>query len=480
MSLRRVLSIAIVGIFLLSVPAGAIDLTLRGEYDVELRTPPASDTLLPTRLQQQNLKLRLLASESGRWSVEFRNVADSSGTPGGTLAFRKLQYNARFVLTPLTVDVWSGYDVGASYVKSDPLKLLVMGSNGYEIWNMQNFASSPAADTVRVGTNLSVADVPVTLHYHQLQSSANRANLEGATEYGVGDDLKIGGLVRLGITDGSPSNPATHQVVGYAKYTVLGDLALGASVGARFGDGISGDNLAYGVSGEKPFAGGAAVVAASYTVRQENFYEPNAIDAGYQSGTNRFRNEGGVDADGTQEGSIIELIAAWKGAANAGRDLRVILHPTSEGELVQLKEPAYMGILRIMEDASPNPQRVIIGRAGAPLAPNLFGVVEARLVSDDDGVAQVGGSVGATSRTQVRGVVRYNLDGLGWNNWFVLGKVDNNSATGGTTDGSRTQLSAEVWYDAGKVQSVLGFSSTSGTDLPDPDNAVRLFFRLKF
>src|SRR5690606_14837497 len=104
----------------------------------------------------------------------------------------------------------------------------------------------------------------------------------------------------------------------------------------------------YGVVGEKLLADGAAVVTASFTARQENFYEPNAIDSAYQSGANRFRNEAN-SATGTGEGSILELIAAWKGKQNKDRDLRVILHPTSEAELAKLKEPAYMGIVRIME-----------------------------------------------------------------------------------------------------------------------------------
>src|SRR5690606_32259185 len=195
--------------------------------------------------------------------------------------------------------------------------------------------------------------------------------------------LRIGGLVRLGVTGDNPSSPSTHQAVGFVKTSVLGDLSLGASIGARFGEGISEDNLAYGVVGEKLLADGAAVVTASFTARQENFYEPNAIGSAYQSGTNRVRNEANSPT-GTGEGSILELIAAWKGEQNKDRDLRVILHPTSEAELAKLKEPAYMGIVRIMEDASPNRQTVVIGRAGAPLASNLFGVVEARYVSDED------------------------------------------------------------------------------------------------
>src|SRR5690606_17573149 len=212
----------------------------------------------------------------------------------------------------------------------------------------------------------------------------------------------------------------------------------------------------------------------------ESFYEPNAIDSAYQSGANRFRNEASSATEGTGEGSILELIAAWKGEQNKDRDLRVILHPTSEAELAKLKEPAYMGIVRIMEDASPNRQTVVIVRAGAPLASNLFGVVEARYVSDEDGVTSVGGSTGATSRTQVRGVLRYNLDHLGWENWFLLGMLDTNSATGGSTDGSSTRWSAEVWYDAGKVRSVLGFTSETATHRDNPTNSIRLFFRLTF
>lgn len=479
--MRLSVIIAILCLLIAATPVNAIDLTLRGEYDVELRSLDPEESLFPTRLQQQNLKLRLVGSESGKWSVEFRNVADSSGTPGGTLTFRKLQYKASFIMSPLTLDVWSGFDVGAGYVKSDPLKLVVMGSNGYEVWQMQNWASSPASDTVRVGTTLSVADTPVTIHYHQLkEDNAHRANLEAITEYGVTSDLRIGGLVRLGVTGDNPSSPSTHQAVGFVKTSVLGDLSLGASIGARFGEGISEDNLAYGVVGEKLLADGAAVVTASFTARQENFYEPNAIDSAYQSGANRFRNEASSATDGAGEGSILELIAAWKGEQNKDRDLRVILHPTSEAELAQLKEPAYMGIVRIMEDASPNRQTVVIGRAGAPLASNLFGVVEARYVSDEDGVTSVGGSTGATSRTQVRGVLRYNLDHLGWENWFLLGMLDTNSATGGSTDGSSTRWSAEVWYDAGKVRSVLGFTSETATNRDKPNNSIRLFFRLKF
>ena len=104
---------------------------------------------------------------------------------------------------------------------------------------MQNWASSPASDTVRVGTTLSVADTPVTIHYHQLKGdNAHWANLEAITEYGVTSDLRIGGLVRLGVTGDDPSNSSTHQAVGYVKTSVLGDLSLGASIGARFGEGI--------------------------------------------------------------------------------------------------------------------------------------------------------------------------------------------------------------------------------------------------
>ncbi len=149
--MRLSVIIAILCLLFAATPVNAIDLTLRGEYDVELRSLDPEESLFPTRLQQQNLKLRLVGSESGKWSVEFRNVADSSGTPGGTLTFKKLQYKASFIMSPLTLDVWSGFDVGAGYVKSDPLKLVVMGSNGYEVWQMQNWASSPASDTVRVG-----------------------------------------------------------------------------------------------------------------------------------------------------------------------------------------------------------------------------------------------------------------------------------------------------------------------------------------
>ncbi|MGI6083177.1 MAG: hypothetical protein ACOYEP_09925, partial [Limnochordia bacterium] len=92
----------------------------------------------------------------------------------------------------------------------------------------------------------------------------------------------------------------------------------------------------------------------------------------------------------------------------------------------------------------------------------------------------IAGVDGKDTRYQLRGRVRYNLNEVGWNGWFLLGIFDHQSTSDGNDTGSTRTLGAELWYDVGKVRVVTGLNSAKASNADKATNTVSAEFRLKF
>ena len=430
----------------------------------------SQEGVLPFTSFSNTHEFRFRASDSGKWTLHLDTAAS------GAIQWNAPKFRAQLIATPVTFDVWGGgYDLGAASVNTDPAALIVMGSAAMRPFAFGGMTNNVAAGQAKVRSTFKVADanIAAVVHYRNDQ----RTYLEAYGDYNL-DAATIGGIVRAGIDADEDLN--TTAVVGFVK-TEVGGVNIGGSAGARFGDSIDGDNVAFGIVADTKLQDGALVLQGEYVNRQKNFYDDLAHDAGYQNGTERFRNAYSSAADGKGEANLIRFTGTWLGEANKTRPLHNVLHATDYAVLTNLKGPAFQAIVQRTKDVSEEPELKLVARAGTRfLENNLWAVGELNMWKDEDGVGSIAGVGGKDTRYQLRGVARYNLNDVGWNNWFLVGKFDYSSTSDGDETGSTRSLTGELWYESGKVRIVNGFTSEKASSADKPTNTISAEFRLKF
>jgi len=446
-----------------AVPFSAVEI----ETNLKVQSN-AGDQLLPLSLNTESHTVRFRAQDSGKWILHLDAAASGNKA---AIGWNRPRFRAQLVAPPATFDVWGGgYDVGGA--QADAAELIVLGSLGTRPLAWGGMANAVPAGQMKIRSSFNVADTKVTAYVHQL---ATRTNLEAYADYKL-DAATIGGVARIGFEPDPDDN--TSSLAGFVK-TNLSGVDLGGSVGVRFGKSVSGDNLGLGVNAETKLQDGAMVLAGEFVNRQKNFYEPNAQDAGFQSGVERFRSTGGGAA--VVEGNLIRFTGTWLGEANKSRPALSVLHSTSEGTLTNLKGPAFQGIFQISNDGTPNAQTMVVARAGTRfLENNLWAVGELKVTKDDDGVGSIDGVAGKDSRTDLRGRVRYNFADAGYANWFALG-IFEASSTKDAADkvGSTNKYGAELWYDSGKVRVINGLTTSGKSSDTKRDNRLYAQFLVK-
>lgn len=459
------------------VPAAAINVNLEVESRVVLESYYKDhQQLLPVWIAVEESILRLRGESPGQYSLRLDGLMhfEKSGTPtfGDRLPFH-LQIHAR----PLSFDVWGGgMDIGSERVRSDPLSLLVFGSAGDRTWNHSGTANTSSAGRIKVATTVQLGRTPLDVQY--FYRALHTDYLELYTETPIGrSGSALGGMLRYAITHDPKESTLTPLIFG--KMSVFDNVTLSGSIGMRTGELVQDYNMAYGVRLDANLTPGATVISASYATRQKNFYDDLAQDASHQSGTSRYRNESSTAADGKERGSAFELMATWRGEKNRNRPLHEILHPSHAGHLARLQEPAYRVFVRLMEDGSKNVQTVAGFGAGAPLARNLYAVGELRYIHDEDGVNPVGG-VHTNARYWLRGRVRYNLNALGWNNWFLLGTADLKRAATDAEEGYENSLGIELRFATDKRRITIALTRQTASNKDRPTDVLSGEFALIF
>jgi hypothetical protein len=427
----------------------------------------ASDEgLLPFKSFSNTHEFRFRASDSGKWTLHLDTAAS------GAIQWNAPKFRAQLIASPVTFDVWGGgYNLGGS--KHDPAELIVMGSAGIRPFAWGGVVNTVAKGQTKVRSSFKVADANITTDVHF--RNANRTYVEAYGDYKL-DAATIGGVLRYGSDSDKDLN--TTALVGFVKTEVAG-VNIGGSAGARFGDSIDGDNLAFGIVADTKLQDGALVLQGEFVNRQKNFYDDLAQDAAHQNGVERFKNLSSDPAKA--EGRLIRFTGTWLGEANKSRPALSVLHSTSEATLTNLKGPAFQAIVQQTKDQSDEPEMKVVARAGSRfLENNLWAVGELNIWKDKDGVSSVAGVAGKDTRYQLRGRVRYNLNEVGWNGWFLLGIFDHQSTSDGNDTGSTRTLGAELWYDVGKVRVVTGLNSVKASNVDKATNTVSAEFRLKF
>jgi hypothetical protein len=446
---------------------GAFAATMGVDVSTTLRVQSAAtDKLLPLTLATETHALRFRAADSGKWLLHLDGAATAAK---GGFSWKRPSFRAQIVTPPRTWDLWGGgYNLGGA--KADPAELIVMGSLGTRPLVWGGMANAVSAGQMKIRTSFNVADVNITTDVHQLATA--RTNVEAYGDYKL-DAATVGGVLRTAF-DADPKKNTTG-LVGFVK-TDLSGVQVGASAGVRFGDSVSGDNLAFGVNAETKLQDGQFVLSGDFVNRQKNFYEPDAQDAGFQNGNERFKNIAAGSA--TAEGSLLRLTGTWLGEANKGANPLTAINATAESA-AGLKGPAFQAIVQRTKDATPNPQTIVAARAGTRILPNNFWVVgQVKVTKDTDGVTAVSGVTGKESRTDIDGRVRYNLADVGLNSWFLLGHFQNQSANDGTSTGTSNTLKAELIYSAGKVKLTSGISTVKNSSATKAANSLYAQFQI--
>ncbi|NLN17682.1 MAG: hypothetical protein GX162_00200, partial [Firmicutes bacterium] len=223
----------------------------------------SQEGVLPFTSFSNTHEVRFRASDSGKWTLHLDTAAS-----GANFQWNAPKFRAQLIATPVTFDVWGGgYDLGAASVNTDPAALIVMGSAAMRPFAFGGMTNNVAAGQAKVRSTFKVADanIAAVVHYRNNQ----RTYLEAYGDYNL-DAATIGGIVRAGIDANEYLN--TTAVVGFVK-TEVGGVNIGGSAGARFGDSIDGDNVAFGIVADTKLQDGALVLQGEYVNRQKNFYD---------------------------------------------------------------------------------------------------------------------------------------------------------------------------------------------------------------